>query len=323
MAVSELSARTGIGAWARSAVRSLFSHWSFVTLIAMVSLYYLLLLSNGTLQPFAPEMLDKVFDNMLIHLLHGEFTVDRDAIGFEAFTRDGRTYTYFGVFPAFLRLAGLPFFDVAQAHLARFSCWAAVVAYVALQTRMLLTVHRSLQPQEQLRGFLAIMVTATVLSGPQLYILGSAWVYHEPIVWSAAIGAGFNLVVVRAAFGGGGLRTRDLLSLAILAGLALSTRVTVGMGLYVGSILLVAWTAWERHAGSRINQLSRGDAGGGPRRIGAVAGDAGVILPIAILILFAVSLGAINFARWGNPLTFADFRYYDFSNHHRQTDFAM
>jgi hypothetical protein len=30
---------------------------------------------------------------MLVHLLRGEFAVARDAIGYEAFTRDGKTYT--------------------------------------------------------------------------------------------------------------------------------------------------------------------------------------------------------------------------------------
>jgi hypothetical protein len=74
-----------------------------------VAIYYLFLLSNGTFQLFAPEMLDKAFDNMLVHLPRGEFTVDREAIGYEAFTRDGKTYAYFGIFPAVLyMLAGIP-----------------------------------------------------------------------------------------------------------------------------------------------------------------------------------------------------------------------
>jgi hypothetical protein len=61
-----------------------------------VAIYYLFLASNGTFRFFAPEMLDKAFDNMLVHLLlRGEFTVDREAIGYEAFTRDGKTFVYF------------------------------------------------------------------------------------------------------------------------------------------------------------------------------------------------------------------------------------
>ena len=150
----------------------------FLSLIAIVSVYYLFLLSNGTFQILAPELLDKVFDNMLVHLLRGEFTVDLDAIDYEAMTQDGKIYTYFAVFPAILRLLATPFVDIAHAELARLSCLMAVVIFVVLQLRMLLIVHHSLPAGSRMPGLLTVMVAAIVLSGPQLYILGSAWVYH-------------------------------------------------------------------------------------------------------------------------------------------------
>jgi hypothetical protein len=286
------------------------SDWHFAALIAAVAVYYLFLLSNGTFQLFAPEMLDKAFDNMLVHLLRGEVTVDREAIDFEAFTHDGKTYAYFGVFPALLRLFALPFVDVAQVPLARLSCLTAVVFYVAVQLRMLVIVHQSLPPQNRLRSFLGIMMAATVLSGPQLYILGSASIYHEPLLWSAAIAATFNLVLVRAAFGSGALRVRDLVWLAVLAGLAINTRASIGVALYLGITLLVAWAAWKHHAVGRRKWLSMAHAAGASTTIRAVASDPSITLPIAVLLLFAIAVGAVNFARWGNPFTFVDFRYY-------------
>ena len=75
----------------------------FAGLLGVIAVYYLFLLSNGTFELFAPEMFDRVFDNMLVHLLHGEFTVDWSVIDYEAFTRNGKTYSYFGIFPALLR----------------------------------------------------------------------------------------------------------------------------------------------------------------------------------------------------------------------------
>ncbi len=91
----------------------------FAGLLVFIAVYYLFLLSNGTFELFAPEMFDRVFDNMLVHLLHGEFTVDRSIIDYEAFTRNGKTYSYFVIFPAQLRLVAMPFTDVATAELAR------------------------------------------------------------------------------------------------------------------------------------------------------------------------------------------------------------
>ena len=60
-------------------------HW----LIAGVSVYYLFLLSNGTVQILAPELLEKALINVLVHLLRGEFTVDRNAIDYVAVTHNG------------------------------------------------------------------------------------------------------------------------------------------------------------------------------------------------------------------------------------------
>src|SRR5271169_5819754 len=276
----------------------------FAGLLIVIAVYYLFLLSNGTFELFAPELFGRVFDNMLVHLLHGEFTVDRSVVDFEAFTRNGKTYSYFGVFPALLRLVAMPFTNVATAELARVSCLTATVTFVALQLRMLLIADNSLTPASRVPGLLTIMAAATVLSGPQLYILGTADVYLEPILWSAAMAAAFNVIVLRAALGEGGLRSRDQVSMAVLAGLAINTRPTIGVALYLGTVLLVMWTAWRRHfAERRLSARTR------PVRtaIGALLRDPAVSLPIIVLGLMGVVVGVVNFERWGNPLTFADF----------------
>jgi hypothetical protein len=274
--------------------------------VALVSVYYLFLLSNGTLQVFEPEMLDKVFDSMLVHLLHGEFTVDRDVMDFEATLINGKTYTYFGVFPALLRLLAMPFTDITQAHLARLSCLAALVTLVSLELRMLLVVHDSLPAGRRRPEFLAVIVAATLLSGPQVFTLAAARVYDEPILWSAVMAVAFNLVVVRAALVRGKLYTPELVWLAILAGLALHTRVPIGVALYLGTILLTAWTV--------LSEPRRQSAAHGRvllSRISASVWDARVWLPAGILGLMALLQGVINFGRWGSPFTFSpDIQYY-------------
>ncbi len=284
----------------------------FTVLLAVLALYYLFLLSNGTFQIFAPEMFDKAFGSMLEHLLRGEFTVDPAAINSsaysEAWVRNGRTYSYFGILPALLRLAAMPFTDVAQADLARLSCLAAVVIYVALQLRMLLAVHHSLPAATQAPGLLAAMIAATALSGPQIYILATGWIYHEPILWAAAVAAGFNLVVLRAALARG-LGGRELTLLAMLAGLALLARPTVGVALYLGAALLIAWTALRPWAGGGAAPTISAKAAALARLALALACDRRLALPIAILAVFAAVAGVVNFGRWGDPFAFADYRY--------------
>lgn len=301
----------GIGAGAASSRR-----WGFAILMVGVAVYYLFLLSNGSFRIFAPELLDKVFGNMLLHMLHGEFYVDPKVISFEGFAHDGRTYSYFGVFPALLRLLAMPFTDVGQAPLARLSCWVAVVIFVGLQLRMLLIVHDSLPSGRRAPLLLAAMAAATVLSGPQLYILGAAAIYHEPILWAAVIAAAFNLVVVRAAFGGADLGDRDMTALAALAGLALLTRVSIGATLYFGAVLLIGWTVWRRHGPGRFARPSPAGDWRLPAAAAAALRDPGLWLPLVVLGAAAAAVGAINFERWGNPLTFVDFHdYFWFKKH--------
>ncbi|HUC11663.1 MAG TPA: hypothetical protein VL985_14735 [Stellaceae bacterium] len=280
----------------------------FAALVAIVAIYYLFLLSNGTFRLFATEMLDKVYDNMLVHLLHGRFDINPKIIDFEAFTKNGKTYTYFGMFPALLRLFAMPFANIATIDLARISCLTADVTFVALQLAMVLTVHNSLSLANRRPLFLGVMLAATALSGPQLYILGTAAIYHESILWSAAMAAAFNLLVVRAAFRQQGFSHRDLISMAILAGLAINTRPTIGVALYLGTLLLVARQAWRHAAGRRPPFFGTG----GVTAIRSMVCDRSVLLPVMILGMLAAGAGIINFERWGNPFTFADFRYYGF-----------
>jgi len=288
----------------------------FAALIVIVAVYYLLLLSNGTFQILAPESLDKVFDNMLVHLLRGEFTVDRDAIDYEAVTQDGKTYTYFAVFPAILRLLAMPFVEIAHAELARLSCLVAVVIFVVLQLRMLLIAHHSLPAGSRMPGFFIVMVAATVLSGPQLYILGSAWVYHEPILWAAVLAAAFNIIVMRTALSGHDLRTSDLASLAALAGLAINTRAPIGVALYLGTVLLVGWAAWSRHAPERTEWRWPASGRVLVRAVSALARDPRISLPVLVLGFLAVAAGIVNFGRWGNPFAFSGNDYTYWAQHH-------
>ncbi len=287
----------------RQSVRRLW----FAAIILAAAFYDLLLLSNGDLRLFEPEFLDGAFNSMLLNLLHGDFTVAREALGYEVFTRDGHSYAYFGVFPAVLRLLAMPFTDVAHAHLARLSCLTAMVLFLAFQLQTLLIVHDSLPPAKQWPLLLAVMIAATFLSGPQLYLLGSAWIYHEPLFWSAALGAAFNLVVVRAALGEAGLGVADLVVLAVLAGLAMNTRGSIGVALYLGTGLLAVGAALSFRLASVGRLLATA-----PRMVA----DRHVWLPLLVLAAFALVVGVVNDNRFGSPLTFQDYRFYDLANLH-------
>ncbi|HEX2943371.1 MAG TPA: hypothetical protein VHO91_20120 [Rhodopila sp.] len=277
----------------------------------MIALYDALLLGNFHLALIAPEQLDHAFGSMLMHMLHGDFGVDKDAIGFESFTRNGRTYAYFGIFPALLRLPAMPFVDVTNGGLARLSCLTAMVTFVFLQVRTLWLVHRGVPAEYRSIPCAVVLAVATCLSGPQIYLLGSATIYHEAVFWAAAMGAAYNLILLRAFMAvhpstPATLTAGELTAMAALAGLALNTRASVGAALCLSTGLLVLWIKWRGGAG-RWSGLRTVAAGLSHRRFWA---------PVCVLTALVLVAGIVNLQRWGSPLRFADFRYYDFA--HRQ-----
>lgn len=284
-------------------------------ILIISGIYYLWLLSNGTLRLFEPELYDNVFNTMLVNLFHWDFTVSREAIGSEAFTRNGNTYSYFGIFPAIIRIFVLPFASVLGAHLARVSCLIAMLLFLMFQLRALRICQDCLPYPNRSRVLFWVMIVAIVLSGPQIYLLGSSWVFHEPVFWAAAMGAAFNLIVLRCALGDENPSHLDLILLALIAGLAINTRPSVGLALYLGTALLTVRTIVLTYRKTTATRPTTGAQGLIVDWVRSIR-DARAYLPTMMLIIFAVVAGTVNANRWGHPFTFADFRYYDFA--HRQ-----
>jgi hypothetical protein len=87
-----------------------------------------------------------------------------------------------------------------------------------------------------------------------------------------------------------------LAALAVVAGLCLLTRVTTAFGLYLALGLLMASLALSSNRGGAQ----------GLRGLLFRIFQPRLLLPAAILAAFLIIAGAINAARWGNPLEFAD-----------------
>jgi hypothetical protein len=275
-------------------------------------LQHLLTHAAFALDPFRPALLGLAFNSMLDHLLHGRFDIDPAAIDFEAFLVNGRTVAYFGPFGALLRLPLLPFGALATTDITRISCLIALCISGWFQLRAVLLVHDTL-PASSRRTWLFVALTATVLLGGPLVQFLRPSLYQEVVDWSGAEAMGFVFLALRGLLsvdgtttgvsflngrslvtGGGSLigvgipgesgkRSGDgfsrsiLIGLACCAGLALLTRVSVGLGLYVAlTLLLVA------------------------------RGGRGAFAPLLLLFAFAAIMAGVNYGRWGDPLTFAD-----------------
>lgn len=270
---------------------------TYFPVFAAVALYYAFLLlfaagvTTGKFSFFAPVENGLTFNSMLAHLLRGEFDVDPSAISFEGFVRDGKTYSYFGVFCALLRLPLLLVGGFAYTDVTVLSCLVAAVMIAAAQCLAILLVWRALPPSPLSQLLALTLIVATLLSGPEIAFLKPS-IYQEVVLWTNALASVFVCCAVYGVFVCGRFGVALLSGMAVLAGLCLNTRVSTAIGPYVATGLLLARSAWlaAKDAESRRRTLI------------------GLLAPAAVLAFFAVGSGFVNYERWGNPLTFADAR---------------
>jgi hypothetical protein len=271
-------------------------------LVAFMLLYYGALITHGSFNFLHREDIGLTFNSMLEHLLHGYFDVDPDAIGIEGFLRDGRVYSYWGIFCAIIRLPLLAFKEGLMTDVTRLSCLIAICLAGAMKLRAAVFVRRCCQPSPVSEWAFALLAIYIVLGGAQVGYL-RAFIHQEVIFWAAALGAAFVYCAVKGVLA---RFTLGLLSwMSLLAGLALLTRVSTGLGLYaaMGFLLpvLIIDAAVRNESVSRRSLVSR---------LLTATLSRQVLAPTAILVGFLVATGLVNFFRWGSPTTFADYSLY-------------
>ena len=268
----------------------------YVMLVFIAAVYYLFLAMDGSFNFMKPVELaarGMTFNSMLEHLLRGEFDVDPAAIAFEGDMRDGKAYTYFGIFPALLRLPLLPTGALAWLDVtAPYCALAATVALCFKLASVALINDRLPKSGLQTIAFWAI-VLSLFLGGAQIQFLRPT-LYQETIEWAGAIAAAFTYCGVRGLIGKREFSPRLVAVMATLAGLGLLTRASTALGLYVATGLLLLALAWPATGplGSRLQWFS-----------GSLASRR-TIVAVTVLFGFVALSGVVNYQRWGNPLAF-------------------
>jgi hypothetical protein len=249
--------------------------------------YYAFLLTAGVSGLLSPASHGLTFNSMLLHLLQGRFDVDPAAIGDEGYLRDGAVYAYFGILPALFRSLFLWLPNFAQTDLTRTGCLAAVSVMAFFKVTAIQLLWRQADGRAS-RALLLMMTIAILASGAQIQFLQPT-VYQEVMLWADAFAAAFVYLVLRGLVLEAGFTPRLMSWMALAAGLALLTRVSTALGLYlsIGFVwLCVAWSAFQ--------------AGRLRAQILALA------MPLVVLAVFIAVTGLVNAERWGNPLVFVD-----------------
>ena len=248
--------------------------------------------------PASRQSFDYIFNSMLDHLMHGRFDVDPQIVGVEGYVRNGITYSYFGIWCALLRF---PLWIVGRLDIdiTAFSCLVAICIAGLAKLRTLLLLWQTGSKTSIARFAVDLFLVYILMGGPEVAYL-KASVYQEIVFWVAAFGSVFVYFAIK-----GLVRhrfTRGTLSwMALSAGLALLTRFSTGFGLMLafGLLLLVLIT---------MNKKAESERGANIAQWKRALLDRRILVPVAIVGIFVVVTGAVNYFRWGNPTVFADFK---------------
>jgi hypothetical protein len=256
--------------------------WLQCVLLAFMVLFYGIILSNARLhQPTWP--VNRTFNSMIEHLVHGQFDVDPNTIGGEGNLRNGHVYAYFGITCALVRLP-LLLFHRLDLDVTRWSCLIAVCLAGMMKIRIVLFLRRYCGSTPASEWAVGLMLAYIVLGGAAVGYL-KASIFQEVVFWAVACATVFVYFAVKGLVTGQ-FTAAALSWMAFAAGCAMLTRVSTGLGLCAAfGLLLPVLLAQELRAGRAVFT----------RRF---------LIPVAILAALLIAVGTVNYYRWENPWTF-------------------
>lgn len=248
---------------------------AWIGALVAVGVFWLLATSGQPWRLFAEGPFTSDFYDAQAHaLLSGRLDVPEDVALIEGFDVDGRTYLYFGIGPALLRLPVALVTEAADGRLTLLSQLVAVGVLGLAAARLLVRARSAVGGVAERPWLVGVFAAGSALGSPVLFLAGRGVVYHEAELWGAAAGvAGLELALRWWS----APSARRLVVAGAVAVFAMSSRPTSGsapmiaLGLF--SLLLLWRRQWRPAAGA----------------LGAVA-------------ITAVAYAAVNVARFGQLL---------------------
>jgi hypothetical protein len=247
----------------------------FLPLLLVLSVLLWFYTTTGGRQVLVKEVLGGAYDSQAEHFLRGNVDVDVQAIGHEAMIVDGKVRTYFGPFPAFLRIPLNAVYPAGHGKWSRISGFCASVITLFAFAGLIGTALRSSPLSLRGRTWLGnACIIGFAFGSPLLLLLGNLSIYDEAIIWGLSWSLAALYFALRSRQSEGVALTRALLGFSLCAAGALLSRGTFG----IPFILVAPLLAWQLGHQNRITNLMA------------------LLLPLGAALVFYVWL---SYARFG------------------------
>src|SRR3954467_8417238 len=231
--------------------------WVVGSLVSTLAYWWMV--AEGRLDVFRHHSLNSDFyEAQARAFLPGQLAIPPQTPKLEGFVHDGKTYTYFPPFPAFLRLPFVAVTDSLDGRLTALSLLLAFVLGITAAGVLTWRVRGLTRGDRPVGGTEAVVVAFFALlvgvGSPLFFTSSRAWVYHESAAWGMAFAVCAFDQIVAFLLGPTG---RRLARASVFGGCAVLSRAATGagplfaLGLVLVVVALVAvwprarrWTAW-------------------------------------------------------------------------------
>lgn len=253
--------------------------------------------TQWTFDLFQPQFLWKAYNHYFLSVLEGHLDIPVESIGREGGYFNSKAYMYYGALPLIVRALLHPFVDLSQTSISYFSVLLfTLIGLVALQISLTKAYLRRVDSSNPLLMWSFIGMSSLIWFGSATFMISqNGTLYHEPYAVGLCLVNIYFALLIKDNFFLKNDTHISLLPYAILAGLCIHARMPTALSLYlVTGILILLQSYRVRHSLSKkINVLT-------------------VVLQsfrsfwhvIMVLGLFGLSILWLNYAKYGNPLSF-------------------
>jgi len=251
--------------------------------------------TNWTFNLFAPQFLWKAYNYYFLSIVRGSLDVPVEAIGREGGYFNGKAYMYYGMLPALARVLLYPFLDLTQTPTSLF--FVMLFTFLGLGilqrqiNRVLLSSSTSLFSSSSINWFTVTLVTW--LGSATFVISQNGTIYHEPYAASLCLFNVYLATLIKDRFFQEGKGSHSTILYALIAALAIHTRMPTALALYLVTGLILLVVTYKTNKASQKNLF----------RIPLIA-IKNHPLSIVVLFLGGLSILILNWLKYDNPFSF-------------------
>ncbi|MEP1446584.1 MAG: hypothetical protein ABJK37_10790 [Paraglaciecola sp.] len=253
--------------------------------------------TNWTFDLFAPQFLWKAYNYYFLSLLDGGFDVPVESIGREGGFYEGKAYMYYGLLPALARVFLYPFVDLTQTPTSLFCIMLFTLSGLFMLQRSLNEAFykrdKGLFSQSGLIWL--ILTTISWLGSATFMISQGGTIYHEPYAASLCLFNFYLALLIKDGFFQSADHSSNFLPYAILAALAIHTRMPMALALFLCTGIIFLVQAYRFQVSNRKST-----------NIAVVAIASIRLYWVSILTLFigGLSILVLNYIKYADPMAF-------------------